>query len=49
MSSLLCLASRIPSKSHCDGLCDKTAGAESLILSPGPESGLELGGPIQVG
>jgi len=28
-----------------DGLYDKTAGAESLTLSPGLEIGLELGGP----
>ena len=32
-----------------DGLYDKTAGAESLTLSPGLYFGLELGGPIQVG
>jgi hypothetical protein len=32
-----------------DGLYDRKAGAESLILSPGLGFGLELGGPIRVG
>jgi hypothetical protein len=31
------------------GLYDKMAGVENQTLSPGLESGLELGGPIQVG
>ena len=32
-----------------DGLYDNMAGVENQTLGPGLESGLELGGPIQVG